>query len=232
MNVVISGASKGIGLAIAKKYAGAGHNVAICSRSMEKLQSAKAEIKSLKGGDVYILRTDVSKKEEVLAFAEFCLKELGQVNILVNNAGYYLPGNLYNEAEGTLENMINTNLYSAYHLTRALVPAMMEQGSGDIVNICSVASINAYPNGGAYSVSKFALHGFSQNLREEMKNHGIRVISVLPGAVLTDSWAGYTGNENRLMGAEDIADAVFSATSLSRRTVVEDIILRPQLGDL
>ena len=86
--------------------------------------------------------------------------------------------------------MINTNLYSAYHLSRGLIPKMIENKSGDIFNICSVAGLKAYPNGGSYSISKFAMHGMSLGLREELKLHGIRVTAVHPGATLTASWDG------------------------------------------
>jgi len=131
-----------------------------------------------------------------------------------------------------LESQLATNLYSAYHLTRTLLPAMTAQKSGHIFNICSIASLRAYPNGGAYSISKFALYGFSQNLREEMKPHGIKVTAVLPGAVMTDSWAGFDNSQGRIMEAADIANMVYAATQLSPQACVEDIIIRPQLGDL
>ncbi len=128
--------------------------------------------------------------------------------------------------------MIAVNLYSAYHLTRALLPGMMARRKGHIFNICSIASLQAYPNGGAYSISKFALAGFSRNLREEMKPHGIKVTAVYPGAVYTDSWAGSGVDPQRIMEAGDIAEMVYAAAGLSPQATVEDILLRPQLGDL
>jgi NADP-dependent 3-hydroxy acid dehydrogenase YdfG len=114
---------------------------------------------------------------------------------------------------------------------------MMEQdlssGSrGHIFNICSIASLKAYKNGGSYSISKFALSGFSKNLRDEMKPHGIKVTGVYPGAAYTDSWAAAGVDPKRLMEANDIADMVFAASQLSPQACVEEIILRPQLGDL
>jgi short-subunit dehydrogenase len=127
---------------------------------------------------------------------------------------------------------MQVNFSSAYHLTRSLLPAMMERKSGHIFNICSIAALKAYPNGGSYSISKFALYGFSQNLRDEMKPHGIKVTAVLSGAVNTDSWAGFDNREHRIMESEDIAKMVLSATQLSPGACVEDIVLRPQLGDL
>jgi len=131
-----------------------------------------------------------------------------------------------------LETMMQTNLYSAYHLTRAILPLMLPFRKGHIFNMCSVASVLAYPNGGAYSISKFALLGFSKVLREEMKDKGIKVTSILPGATWSNSWAGVDIPESRLMQAEDIAKTVLGAYHLSDSAVVEEIILRPQLGDL
>jgi short-subunit dehydrogenase len=128
--------------------------------------------------------------------------------------------------------MIAVNLYSAYHLTRLLLPAMMEKKSGHIFNMCSIASLQSYANGGAYSISKFALLGFSKNLREEMKPFGIKVTAVLPGAAYTDSWAASGIDPKRFMEAADIANMIYAAASLSPQACVEDIIIRPQLGDI
>jgi short-subunit dehydrogenase len=109
---------------------------------------------------------------------------------------------------------------------------MIKQKSGHVFNVCSIASLNAYANGGAYSISKFALLGFSKNLREEMKPHGIKVTAVLPGATMSASWVGASIDPHRIMEANDIATMIFAASQLSAQAVVEDIILRPQLGDL
>jgi short-subunit dehydrogenase len=128
--------------------------------------------------------------------------------------------------------MINANLYSAYYATRGLVHSMRERRSGHIFNICSVASIKAYPNGGAYAISKFAMLGFSKCLREELKPFNIRVTAVMPGATKTRSWEGANLPDERFMKTEDIAETVYAAYLLSERSVVEEIILRPQLGDI
>jgi short-subunit dehydrogenase len=109
---------------------------------------------------------------------------------------------------------------------------MMEKKAGHIFNICSIASLHAYKNGGAYSISKFAMDGFSRNLREEMKEYGIKVTAVYPGAVLTDSWGDYDNSNHRIMEAADVAKMIYAASQLSAGACVEQIILRPQLGDL
>jgi short-subunit dehydrogenase len=143
-----------------------------------------------------------------------------------------LPGSIYNEEDGTLEKMIQINLYSAYHLTRVLLPKMMEQKQGHIINMCSIASLNAYRNGGSYSISKFALMGFSKNLREELKPYNIKVTAVDPGAVYTSSWKSAGIDESRIMEVNDIAEIIYTTSKLSPQACVEDIVLRPQLGDL
>src|SRR5579871_4714460 len=105
---------------------------------------------------------------------------------------------------------------------------MMKQKSGHVFNVCSIASLKAYANGGAYSISKFALAGFSKNLREEMKAHGIKVTTVYPGAAFTDSWSGSGVDPRRIMEAADIAEMICAASRLSPQATVEDIVLRPQ----
>ena len=233
MNVVITGASKGIGKAIALKFATEGHNLALCSRSLSDLEKLKNEILAINVDlSVHVFDCDVSNKNELMTFATNVKEAFSTIDVLVNNAGVFNPGQIYKEAEGTLENMMNTNLYSAYYLTRALVDKMIANNSGYIFNMCSIASNTAYPNGGSYSISKFALLGFSKNLREELKEYNIGVTAILPGATLTDSWAGTDLPEERFMKAEDVADVVFNTCQLSPRTVVEEIILRPMLGDI
>jgi short-subunit dehydrogenase len=235
MYIVITGGSKGFGKAIAEKFAGdgKGHTILLCARNKEKLE---AEAKQLQGrfptATIKFKTCDLGIREQVNDFAAWVLKETPAPDVLVNNAGTFIPGSVHNEPEGALETIMAVNLYSAYHLTRSLLPKMMEKKSGHIFNICSIASLKAYNNGGAYSISKYALAGFSTNLREEMKSHGIKVTAVYPGAAWTDSWAGSGIDPKRMMEAKDIADMIYTAAYLSPQACVEDIILRPQLGDL
>jgi len=232
MNIIITGASKGIGRAITLQFAAAGHTVLVCARGEVGLYNLVQEIQTLYPSTIIKgLPIDMSKKEEIIEFANWCL-QFGVPDIVVNNAGMFVPGSIAEEEEGILEEMIKTNLYSAYHLTRALLPSMITKQTGHIFNICSIASMQAYNNGGSYSISKFALLGFSKNLREELKPKGIKVTAVLPGAAFTDSWSGSGVDPNRIMEADDVAKMIFAASQLSPQAVVEDIILRPQLGDL
>lgn len=231
--IVVTGGTKGIGRAICEKFASEGFDVATCSRNRQELELLKEQIESAYPAcKVFVQVTDMADKEQVKKFCEAILDLRRPMDVLVNNAGYFIPGEISTEAEGTLESMINANLYSAYYATRGLVADMQKWKKGHIFNICSIASIKAYPNGGSYAISKFALLGFSKCLREELKSSGIRVTAILPGATFTASWEGAGLPEERFMKAEDVADAVFGAYSLSGRSVVEEILIRPQLGDI
>jgi short-subunit dehydrogenase len=233
MNAIITGASKGLGKAIAHAFGALNYQLFVCSRGETALYAAVEEL-YLHHPNIKIkaLPADLSTKEGCDAFAAFVLKNAATIDILVNNAGSFVPGSIYNEPEDQLTQMINTNLYSAYHLTRALVPKMIAQKSGHIFNMCSIASVSAYANGGSYSISKYALLGFGKNLREELKPFSIKVTNILPGAVYTDSWAGSGVDTNRIMEAEDISKLVVAASQLSAQACVEEIVIRPQLGDL
>ncbi|MGI8951840.1 MAG: SDR family oxidoreductase [Chitinophagaceae bacterium] len=232
MNIIITGASKGLGKAVAAQFASAKNSLFICSRNNRELLIVKKEfLQKYPACSVEIMAVDLSIKKNVLQFADWCL-QFGVPDIVVNNAGEFIGGNVYNEEDGTLEKMIEINLYSAYYLTRKLLSEMMKAKRGHVFNMCSIASLKAYENGGAYSISKFALAGFSKNLREEMKPYNIKVTAVYPGAAMSDSWRGAGINPKRIMEAEDVAKMIFAASQLSPQACVEDIILRPQLGDL
>lgn len=232
MNIIITGASKGIGRAVAEQFAAAGHQLILCSRGEKALYDAMSELMTLYPQcTVKAQPADMSVKEAAIRFGAWAL-EAGVPDVVINNAGQFIPGSVHNEPDGSLEAMIQANLYSAYHLTRAVLPAMMAARKGHIFNICSIASLHAYANGGSYSISKFALAGFSKNLREELKPYGIKVTAVYPGATLTGSWDGVDVNPNRIMEAADVAKMIYAASQLSPMAVAEDIILRPQLGDL
>ncbi|ELR70855.1 putative oxidoreductase [Fulvivirga imtechensis AK7] len=229
---VVTGGTKGIGKALVDLFSEYGFDIAVCSRNSEQLNILKKEIEQKYDNRVYVMKTDMAEQKEVLRFAEYIGEQDGEVEILVNNAGIFIPGQIHTEEDGVLEMTINTNLYSAYHMTRALIHGMKKRKSGHIFNICSTASFVPYVNGGSYCISKFAMLGMSKVLREEMKEHGVRVTSVMPGATLTASWEGVDLPEDRFMRPEDVAAAIWNAYKMSDRTVIEEIVMRPQLGDI
>jgi short-subunit dehydrogenase len=233
MNAVITGASKGIGKAVAEKLAREGFNVAICARNAATLEEAAKDIRAVNPAiKVIAIPVDMGQKAEVLAFANQVSAAFSAVDILVNNAGIFVPGSLHEQEDGLLENMMAVNVYSAYHLTRQLLPGMKANRKGHIFNMCSTASYTSYPNGGAYSITKFALLGFSRNLREELKSDNVKVTSLSPGPTLTASWEGFDAPPRRMMEPQDVANLLWGAYTLSEQAVVEEVIMRPMLGDI
>lgn len=230
--VVVTGGTKGIGRAILEKFAAEGFDIATCSRKQNELDQLKEELEQKYNITALVKTADMAIKEDVTAFTQFILQYGRAIEVLVNNAGYFVPGQVTDEPEGTLESMMNSNLYSAYYTTRGLIENMKHNKKGHIFNMCSIASIKAYPNGGSYAITKFALLGFSKVLREELKQFNLRVTAIMPGATLTASWEGVDLPEERFMKPQDVADAVFGAYALSARSVVEEMIIRPQLGDI
>jgi NADP-dependent 3-hydroxy acid dehydrogenase YdfG len=229
---VISGASRGIGKAIAQKYLAEGFQVFISGRSVARLEEFRNTLPADQKGRLFTFSGDMGIKADVYAFAEYVGKHTKEVNILVNNAGQFIPGTIEGEADGTLEQLLQTNVNSAYYLTRALLPVLEVSALPHIFNICSTASIMAFTNGGSYCISKFALLGFSKVLRAELMPKKIKVTSILPGPTLTDSWAGSNLPENRFMKAEDIAELVFTCSNLSPAACVEELLIRPIEGDI
>jgi len=229
---VITGASKGIGRAIAKKFASEGIDLIITSRGLTDLELVKSQIENNNKVDINIFAADLSKKSNVMSFTKFVKNLNRPIDILINNAGTFIKGDLMKEPDGSLESQIDTNLYSAYHTTRGLIDSIRKAPQGHIFNICSIASLQAYPNSGAYTISKFALLGFSKSLRAELLPENIKVTSIMPGATYTSSWEESHLPESRFIKASDIADTVWAAYSLSASAVIEDIVIRPTEGDI
>ena len=230
--IVITGGTKGIGRAIVKLFADKGYGIITCSRSEADLEGLKTELTAKNPQTIFEgIETDIAKREGVKRFVEFAQTHASGIQVLVNNAGVFIPGQIYSEEEGAFELMMDTNVSSAYHITRGLVKNIINN-QGHIFNICSTASITPYTNGGSYCVSKYALLGMTKVLREEMKDQGVRVTAVMPGATMTASWSGTDLPEERFMRADDVAHAVWGAFALSERSVVEEIIIRPQEGDI
>lgn len=231
---IITGATTGIGRGIAETLAAEGYQLAVCARSEAALRDMKTDfLARFPAVKLDTFTCDVRQKQQVRDFATASLDALGgTVGVLVNNAGVYLGGDSLTEPDDALETLIETNLYSAYHLSRAIAPHMQARRAGHIFNICSIASLAAYPHGSSYSISKFAMLGLGKVLREELKNDGIKVTNIMPGATWSNAWQGVELPDDRLMQASDIAQIVLSALRMSHAACLEDVIIRPQLGDL
>jgi len=229
---VITGGTKGLGLSLCRKFSSQGFDIVTCSRNEKDLDLLKKQIETTYGIHCHAAVVDLASKESVKAWAESLLNIPATVSVLINNAAVYSPGNILTEEDGYLEELMQINVFAPYELCRIIGLEMKNNGEGHIFNISSIASLKPVPNGGAYALSKHAMTGLSHTLRQELLNTGVRVTTVYPGATFTASWDGADIDPNRLIDPDDIAEVIWTAYSLSSRTVVEDLVIRPQLGDL
>ena len=231
-SILVTGGTKGIGRAILERFAQEDFDLITCARNEKELATLATDLQSkFPKSKVLAFRADLSRKDEVERFAKEISKEFTP-DVIVNNTVVFLPGAIHDEPDGNFELMMQTNLYSAYYLIRAFVKDMMKRKSGYIFSMGSIAGTTAYPNGGSYAISKWAMLGMTKCLREELKPFDIKVTSILPGATYTASWEGVDLPIERFMKAEDVAACVWSAYNLSPQSVVEEITIRPQLGDI
>jgi len=231
--VVVTGASQGIGAAIARAFASEvkGVRLALVARNEANLARVARSCAAL-GAEAEVFACDVSSEASVEEMAARVLRCYRAVDVLVNNAGKYVGAPFLKTSVADFDRMVAANLRGLFLVTRAFVPSMVERGRGDIFNMGSIAGITAYPGAAAYTAAKFGVAGLSKSLRAELKDKGIRVCVVHPGATVSPSWKGSGVPEGRMMPAEDIAAAFVGLYRMSRRTVVEEMVLRPQLGDL
>lgn len=231
--ILVTGGTKGIGRAIIEKFAADGFHIITCARHESDLKALKLEIeRKFTFSKVFYQALDVSERPAVDSFIKYVKDLKVKIDVLVNNAGVFIPGKIIDENSNALPHMIQTNLYSAYYITKGLIPDMIRKKSGHIFMMCSTASITPYTNGGSYCISKFALYGMTKVLREELKESQIKVTAILPGATFTSSWEGVDLPVERFMKPEDVASAVSNAYCMSENSVVEEILIRPQLGDI
>ena len=226
MNAVITGATKGIGRAIAIKLAKEGYDLAICARTESDLIALKDELVPA-GGKIFYSVTDCSIKEQVYRFCEEVHAIMDKVDVVVNNAGIFLPGTLLDEDDEQFELQQRVNLDAVYYLSKYFGKLMRKQGSGHLFNICSVSSREINENAGSYGVTKSALLSLNYVLRQELSKYNVKVTAILPGATLTDSWKGTQIPPERFVQPEDIAEVLNTVLNLSGGVNVEEIILKP-----
>jgi short-subunit dehydrogenase len=229
---VVTGASKGIGFSVAKRLAEAGFSLFIVGRDNDRLVDAKSQLLLAGAPEVYTFVGDLSQSDVAKRCVSVIADTWESITVLVNNAGVFLPGRMMEEEDGQFETLMTTNMNSAYHITKGLWTLLKKSPRAHVFNMCSIASITAYAAGGSYSVSKFAMLGFSKSLRLEGMPHDIRVTAILPGATLTDSWAGVDLPSTRFIQPEDVANTLYSAFLMNENTVMEEVVLRPVLGDI
>jgi len=231
---LITGATSGIGKATAEAFAGADINLILCGRRQERLDEvAKALSEKIK---VTTLLFDVRDKGSVLAMIGSLADEWKNIDILVNNAGNaHGMGSLDEGDTGDWDAMIDGNVKGLLYVSKAVIPLMLEQGKGHIVNISSIAGKQTYANGAVYCASKAAVEVLSEGMRLELTQHGIKVTNVAPGAVETEfSLVRFKGDESRAekvyegfepLQAGDIADAILYAVNAPGRVTIADITI-------
>jgi 3-oxoacyl-[acyl-carrier protein] reductase len=224
---IVTGGSRGIGAAIARKLAAMAANVVICGRNQAELQRTAADI-TAQGGRCEGLVCDVADLSSVEQFARSVLEKHARIDILVNNAGIgSFSGPLHSLDPNQWDRIMNTNLRGVYYTIRAFAPRMIEQQSGDIINISSIASKNALPNGAVYAASKWGLNGLSYSVAEELRGYNIRVSVVCPGSVDTDLSPHAGKNKDRMLKPDDVAHVVEMLVTQAPQSFASEVVLRP-----
>lgn len=230
--ILISGASQGIGAAIAQCFAAASFPVRLVLVARNK--AALESVAALCGGanEVHCYGVDLSDEEQVGVFSEALFRDVGEVDVLINNAGCWHGATVEEMATADFDRIYAVNVRSTFLLSRLVLPAMLKRQRGDIFNMSSTAGIEGYAGVSAYCAAKHAVAGFTKALREEVRGQGIRVSCVSPGPTYSPSWHSSGIAEERFMPAEDVAKAFLNIYQLDRNVVVEDIVLRPQAGHI
>ncbi len=227
MNALITGATKGIGRATAIKLAESGYNLSICARNEQELIAFSEVLKGV-GVKVVYLATDCSIRQAVRDFCTFTVNALGPIDVLVNNAGAFIPGSLLDEEDESLDMQLLLNLHAPYILSKFFGKMMRENASGHIFNICSIASKEIVANAGSYCVTKAALLSLNHVLRQELAPYNVKVTAILPGSTYTASWEGTSLPKGQFVQPEDIADTINTILNLSAGVNVDEVVLKPQ----
>ncbi|NII85428.1 MULTISPECIES: SDR family oxidoreductase [unclassified Pedobacter] len=226
MKAVITGATKGIGRAIAFKFAQNGCDLVLIARGLDELERLRQELAPY-GNVVFIQAADCSVKEEVYAFLNSTAINLDQIDVLVNNVGIFLPGSMLDEDDETFEKQQHLNTNAGYYISKFIGKKMRSAKRGHIFNICSVASKAPVKDGGSYSVTKAAMLSLNHVLRQELAPHNVKVTAFLPGSTKTSSWEGTTIPDEKFVQPEDIAETLFTILNLSKGVNVDEVLITP-----
>ena len=225
MNVLISGATRGLGRAIAERFAKAGHHLWLIARSKEDLSSMQKQI-SQKDEGIHLFAGDLSNPSTLDEIGRDVLRE-HKIDVLINNLGIYREDSATEIKLEDIEQLLQLNLYSAIEMTKFCLPRMKSSKAGLIINIGSVMSQQAMPHATAYSISKHALKGWNDALRKELRTQGIKVTGIYPGAINTSSWDGIEANREAMIQTEDIAQLLLQLLEMSPSTLIEEIKISP-----
>ena len=223
---LVTGASRGIGKAIAGKFASLGAAVGICGRDAAALENSENEIRAL-GHPVYSQIADVTKAIDVDSLVKAMEENLGPISILVNNAGIGRFGPVQEKSEEDWDLVLNTNLKSIFLVSRAVVPSMIRQHKGDIINVSSLAGKNTFAGGGIYCASKWGLQGLTGCMAEDLRGHGIRVSAICPGSVATEFAGRGVKDPKKVLTPDDVAHAVAMLVLQGPQSFISEVHLRP-----
>lgn len=225
-NVVITGGSRGIGLAIAEAVANAGAGVAICGRDQSSVEQAVRHLTELSKSKVAGKVADVRNSTEVREFFEFVDREMSGVDVLVNNAGVGVFKSTADLSVEEWRTVIDTNLSGAFYCSHEALPRFKKRGSGYIINISSLAGKNPFVGGAAYNASKFGMNGFSESMMLDHRHDNVKVSYVMPGSVDTD-FSPRSERASWKIDPGDIGEIVLMLLRMPERTLVSRVEVRP-----
>jgi 3-oxoacyl-[acyl-carrier protein] reductase len=224
---LITGASRGIGFAIARRLGHMGARVSICGRDQPKLEQSASSLRG-DGIETLAVNADVMRGDQIFSLVQKTQQEFGPIDILVNNAGIGLFGPFHEFEEADWNRVVDTNLKSVFLMCRAVAPEMIRRQTGHIINISSLAGKNTFANGAIYCASKWGLMGLSGSMAEDLRGFGIRVSAICPGSVATE-FSGQGGGKDRSksLQPDDIAHAVAALVTQSAGSFISEVYIRP-----
>jgi 3-oxoacyl-[acyl-carrier protein] reductase len=223
---LVTGASRGIGFAIAKSLASMGAKIGICARDPQRLAAAAAELERV-GASVVAVPADVSRPADIAPLVQKTEQSLGPIEILVNNAGIGVFGPIQDAKDSDWDSVLDTNLKSVFLLSKAIAPGMISRRSGHIVNIASLAGKNAFAGGGIYCASKWGLLGLTECMAEDLRPFGIRVSAICPGSVATEFSPPSKKDPKKMLQPEDVAHVVAMIVTQAPQSFISEVLLRP-----
>jgi 3-oxoacyl-[acyl-carrier protein] reductase len=223
---LITGASRGIGFAIARRLGQMGARISICARDQGKLGEAASSLGSA-GIETLAVQADVARADQISSLVQKTQQELGPVDILVNNAGTGVFGPFHEFGESEWNTVLDTNLKSVFLMCRAVAPEMMRRQTGNIINISSLAGKNTFAKGAIYCASKWGLMGLTGSMAEDLRGYGIRVSAICPGSVATEFPGQGHGDRSKILQPDDMAHAVAALVTQSEGSFISEVHIRP-----